>query len=268
LPGDYHFEKRSPKCSGCGREFAVGEEYHSALVVEELEVPLDPEALEEQLAAEEADPDARQGTPGAAAPPESPPEGKEVENGAEEKSAPIAAAPPSSEGGLPFRRMDLCPDCWDPEGPAEYFSFWKAVVPDEEEQEKPLAKRIDAETIYDMFRRLEGHADPEQQKFRFILALMLMRKKRLKFTGVVDSPHGEHLVLDDREEGVTHKVLDPGLAEEEVDSLRGQIDRLLGGTGEPEPEPEAEAEPEPEAEPEAEAGPAPVAGEEARPAGG
>ncbi len=236
MPVDYHFEKRSPKCSDCGKEFAVGEEYHSALVVEELEVALDPEAIEEQMEQEESAAEAQDGAPAAEPIPESGEEKKD-ESTAEGKSAPAAAAR-STEGGLPFRRIDLCATCWNPEGPTEYFSFWKAVVPDEEEELKPLAKRIDAEAIYDMFRRLEGHADPGQQKFRFILALMLMRKKRLKFTGVVDSPHGEHLVLDDKDEGVTHKVLDPGLAEEEVDSLRSQIDRLLGGTGEPEPEAE------------------------------
>ncbi len=209
MPGDYQFGKRGPVCSGCGKEFAAGEEYHSALTIEAIEaveIPPVPEAAE-------ASP------PGDGA---APAEGK------------------APEGGLPFRRVDLCAGCWNAEAAGGYFSFWKSEVPDGEEREKPLAKRIDTETTYDMFRRLEGHADPAQQKFRFILALMLMRKKRLKFSGVVDSPHGEHLVLEDKDEGVTHKVLDPGLAEEEVDSLRSQIDQLLGGTGEPESETRAE----------------------------
>ncbi len=199
MPGDYHFGKRAAACSACGHEFAVGEEYHSALRLEEVAPAPEPE---------EAAPEAEAAEPAAA----------------EE-----AASPPPDIGGLPFSRADFCAGCWDGEKAGEFFSTWKSCVHDEAEDQRPLARRIDAETIYDMFRRLEGQADPAQQKFRFILALMLMRKKRLRFTGVADSPRGEHLVLEDRDEGITHKVLDPGLGEEEVDSLRGQIDRLLGG---------------------------------------
>jgi hypothetical protein len=217
MPADYSFEKRAPGCTGCGRPFAVGEEYHSALVV---------------------DVTVRAGADG-----ESPPEPPELpESGGDEPTPPPepeAPDPEAGEGGLPFRRLDLCPACWERESPGEYFCCWRSAVPEPQEENRSLAKRIDVDTIYDMFRRLEGHADPAQRKFRFILGLMLMRRKRLKFTGVVDSPQGEHLVLEDRDEGVNHKVLDPGLAEEEIDSLRGQIDRLLGV--EPEPDEEAPA---------------------------
>ncbi len=217
MPGDYHFGKRAGACSACGHEFAVGEEYHSALRLDAA-APPPPEPQPEE-AAEPAETDA--GTP------------------AED------ATPPVDVGGLPFSRVDLCASCWDAEKAGEFFSSWKSLVPDESEDRRPLARQIDAETIYDMFRRLEGQADPAQQRFRFILALMLMRKKRLRFTGVADSPRGEHLVLDDRHEGITHKVLDPGLGEEEVDAMRGQIDRLLGGGADIEEEPPAPA-PEPQ----------------------
>jgi hypothetical protein len=204
LPGDYQFGRRSPRCSGCDREFAAGEEYRSALVLEEREAALGAEAIEARLAAAEGP-------------------------GPEDHTAQPPDPLQPLEAGLPFRRVDFCAACWDPEKGADYFSFWKAAVPEGGEDTRPLARRIDVETVYDMFRRLEGQADPQQQKFRFILALMLMRKKRLKLSGVVDSPHGEHLALEDREEDVTHKVLDPGLGEEEVDILRDQVGRLLGG---------------------------------------
>jgi len=228
VPGEYRFGKRGERCSACGRELAPGEEHYSALLLELAE------------------------TGGG-----SPPEQGEGEGESEPRSVPeTGAASPASpatsgagprsqdpeprtpETGLPLRRTDLCAGCWDPERSAEYFSFWKSSVPEEgDEEKKPLARRLDVETVYDMFRRLEGHADPAQQKFRFIIALILMRKKRLRFTGVAKGPQGEHLVLEDRSEGVTHKVLDPGLGEEEIDSLRLQVGRLLGGAGEEEAPP-------------------------------
>jgi len=205
VPGDYLFGKRGLQCSACGHAFAAGEEYRSALVLE---------ALPRAPRADPAAPAAAAGTDAAPGP---------------DRPEPGPAAPAPGEAGLPLERLDLCAGCWDQSRAGEYFSSWKSTVPaDEPEERRPLARRIDTETIYDLFRRLEGHADPLQQKFRFILALMLMRRKRLRFTAVVRAAHGEHLVLDDRDEGVTHKVLDPGLAEEEIDALRGQVDRLLG----------------------------------------
>jgi hypothetical protein len=191
LPGEYQFKKRAGSCRKCGREFQVSEEYFSGLILEAPVSDRDSDIPEDDS-------------------------NSEAESGE----------------ALPFQRLDLCSSCWDgdPEAAGKFFSFWKAVVPEEvEDGNVPLAKLINVETIYGLFRQLEGHAELQQQKFRFILALMLMRKKRLKFSGLVKTEGGEKLVLEDKDEGLDHQVLDPGLAEEEIDSLREQIDLLLGG---------------------------------------
>jgi hypothetical protein len=197
MPEEYQIGRSAGRCSACGRQFARGEDYFSAL--------------------EEAPP------PPAAAPPPAPSAGGS--GGAGEAAPP--EPPPST---LPYRRLDFCPGCWKPEAAEAYFSFWRTSVPDVDPDEaKPLARRIDADTVYEMFRRLEGQAEPERQRFRFILALILMRAKRLRFAGVAKGPQGDHLVLEDRAENITHKVRDPGLADSEIDSLRGEVGRLLRG---------------------------------------
>lgn len=207
MPEEYQIGRSAGRCSACGRQFARGEDYFSALE----EAPPPP------AAAPKAKP--------AAAPPPAPSAGGS--GGAGEAAPP--EPPPST---LPYRRLDFCPGCWKPEAAEAYFSFWKTSVPDVDPDEaKPLARRIDADTVYGLFRQLEGQAEPERQRFRFILALILMRKKRLRFIAVASGPQGEHLVLEDRGESVTHKVRDPGLAEEEIDSLKGAVDRLLRGEG-------------------------------------
>jgi hypothetical protein len=211
LPAEYSIGKSAACCAGCNREFQRGEEHYSVLAVEPA--------------------------PAAGASAEQPAPTPPVPEGAE---AGATSAPPPG-GRLPYRRLDFCQSCWRPEKAAEYFSFWKTAVPDEDpDADKPLHARIDAETVYEIFRRLEGQNDPQKQKFRFILGLILMRRKRLRFTGVASGPHGEHLVLEDRGESITHKVLDPGLNEDEIDSLRGEVDRLLrSAPGESEEAPES-----------------------------
>jgi len=205
LPQEYEIGRHSDRCIACGRELRRGEEFFSALAA----------GAPASAPGKVSDTFSAPAPAGEAAPP------------------PVGAPAQPEPARLPYRRMDFCAGCWRPEMAAEYFSFWKTAVPDEDpDRDKPLARRIDTETVYDLFRRLEAQPEPEKRKFRFILALILMRKKRLRFTGVAKGPSGEHLVLEDRSEGVTHKVLDPGLAEEEIDSLRGEVDRLLrGGAG-------------------------------------
>lgn len=206
MPEEYHIGRSAGRCSACGRGFERGRDYFSALE----EIPLPPAA----------DPEARIGEKGGAG---------------------GAPAPDPRPSKLPYRRVDFCASCWKPEMGGSYFSFWKTSLPDADpEQAKPLARRIDADTVYELFRRLEGQAEPERQRFRFILALILMRAKRLRFTGVAKGPQGEHLVLEDRAENITHMVRDPGLAESEIDSLRGEVDRLLRGGGVEDGEPAAQ----------------------------
>jgi hypothetical protein len=210
LPEEYSYNRRAGRCAGCSREFNRGEEHFSALKPE----PPAPVAARRPRSGGEPG-QAEEGAPTATAAGTSPP----------------AAGDGTKPSKLPWRRVDFCAACWKPEQAGEYFSFWKTAIPDEDpDKEKPLARRIDAETVYVMFRRLEGQPEPEKQKFRFILALILMRRKRLRFAGVASGPQGEHLVLEDRAENVTHKVLDPGLADEEIDSLKGAVDRLLRGS--------------------------------------
>jgi hypothetical protein len=197
LPEEYQFGRRAGRCAKCGGGLRRGETHYSALVAEPLVVPMKPE-----------------GPPPAAA-----------------ENSPEAPAPKAA-AKLPWKRLDFCAGCWPGERTEEFFSYWKTSVPEEDpDRDKPLARRIDTETVYEMFRRLEGQPEPEKQKFRFILALILMRKKRLRFTAVASGPQGEHLVLEDRGESLTHKVRDPGLAEEEIDALKGEVDRLLHGGG-------------------------------------
>jgi hypothetical protein len=221
VPEEYAFNRRAGCCAACNRGFQRGEEHFSALRPEPPPPPPPPAASRRKSAAAAAATAAAAASAGGA-PDQAP--------GAGAPAAGVEADGPKPSK-LPWRRVDFCAGCWKPEQSGDYFSFWKTTVPDEDpDKDKPLARRIDAETVYEMFRRLEGQPDPEKQKFRFILALILMRRKRLRFSGVASGPQGEHLVLEDRAENVTHKVLDPGLADEEIDSLKGAVDRLLRGS--------------------------------------
>ena len=84
----------------------------------------------------------------------------------------------------PFVRIDFCEKCWSegkrPMG-GEVFSFWKTVVPEPQQKKKLL---VDDNVLMDVFQRMEERIEPQEVRFRFVLALILMRKRLLKYEGM------------------------------------------------------------------------------------
>src|SRR4051794_3179625 len=77
----------------------------------------------------------------------------------------------TDEGGK-FIRKDYSSEAW--QGlPPEAFSFWANRVATQEESKRP---RIDDELLVDCFKRLEGQTEPDRVNFRYVVALLLMRR--------------------------------------------------------------------------------------------
>src|SRR5438874_495900 len=75
------------------------------------------------------------------------------------------------EGGK-FVRRDYGREAW--QGPPEgAFSFWSGRVPAREADRRPP---VDDDLLLDCFARLEGQSEPARVSFRYVLALLLMRR--------------------------------------------------------------------------------------------
>ena len=122
-----------------------------------------------------------------------------------------------------FERFDFCTDCWNGETP-EMFSFWQTRVPPKEQKRRLL---VDDDVLLDFFRRLQGATDELKINFRYILALVLMRRKLLKFSDVKRTDEGEFLVLQVRKEKTTFDVLNPQLDEEKIVRVTEEVGKIL-----------------------------------------
>ena len=69
----------------------------------------------------------------------------------------------------------------------EMFSFWRTSVPAGTAKKKLL---VDDSVLLDLFARLEDKTDKQDVQFRFVLALILMRKRILRYEGVEEKPAG------------------------------------------------------------------------------
>src|SRR5688572_13606972 len=81
------------------------------------------------------------------------------------------------QDGAALVRRDYSRDSWSGP-PAGAIGYWLGKVPAREQDRRPA---IDDEVLLDCFRRLEGQDDPARVNFRYVVALLLMRRRRLKF---------------------------------------------------------------------------------------
>jgi hypothetical protein len=127
------------------------------------------------------------------------------------------------EGGK-FVRLDYAGDAWQGP-PPNAFSFWTGRVP---AAERGRRLRIDDDLLLDCFQRLEGQTEPQRVNFRYVVALLLMRRKRLRFEEARTENEQEVLLLRCARTGTVHAVVHPRLTEEEMAAVQEEVFKVLG----------------------------------------
>ncbi|MDG2423717.1 MAG: hypothetical protein P8M22_07050 [Phycisphaerales bacterium] len=141
-------------------------------------------------------------------------------------SACMATLCDAGEEGL--KRLDYSLEAWQektrPEG---LFSFWRTVVPEEGDRKKQI---IDEAVLLTIFEQLADDDQPKRVSLRFVLALILMRKRLLRFMGRVEEDGV--ITWRMRPRGSTPDaplvdVVDPGLGDDDVLALSEQLAEVL-----------------------------------------
>ncbi|HLJ92771.1 MAG TPA: hypothetical protein VKU02_06195 [Gemmataceae bacterium] len=121
-------------------------------------------------------------------------------------------------------RQDYSTDAW--QGPPHgSFSFWAGHIPAGEENRR---SPIDDELLMDCLQRLEGESEPTRVNFRYVVALLLMRRKRLRFEAVESDGEQEMLVLRCVRTRNCYRVLNPRLTEEAMVAVQDEVFQVLG----------------------------------------
>lgn len=128
-----------------------------------------------------------------------------------------------------LQREDYCLACWDgrDEPPdAARLGVWKSRVPQPREKKKVF---VDDDLLVNFFHRLADAEDETKLGFRFVLTLVLMRKKILVYEG--STREGERDVWRMRIKGddVIHEVVDPHLDEDRIAEVSAHLGTILEG---------------------------------------
>jgi hypothetical protein len=127
------------------------------------------------------------------------------------------------EGGK-LVRLDYAADTWSGP-PSGAFSFWAGRIPESTTKRSP---RIDDELLMECFQRLQGDTEPRRVNFRYVVALLLMRRKRLRFEEIRREGDQELLLLRCPRTRSSHAVINPRLTEAEMDAVQTEVFQVLG----------------------------------------
>lgn len=142
--------------------------------------------------------------------------GRKIEYGEEYFGALV-----ETEQGL--QRRDFCADYWQSQKPA-VFCYWKTKLPHPGQKK---TRFVDDDMLMAFFERLTEETEQEKINFRFVLTLILMRKRRLKYDSsqVQDGKEIWRLRITGDKEVV--EVINPHLDEEQIEQLSSQMSQIL-----------------------------------------
>ena len=132
----------------------------------------------------------------------------------------FAALVETDEG---FERKDYCLSYWQENDP-DVFYFWKTKLTDPNKKKKVF---VDDEMLMTFFERLENQPEPGKINFRFVLTLILMRKRLLRYESSRIEEEKDIWTLKVTGQKKTVEVIDPHLTEDEIDSLTENIGQIM-----------------------------------------
>ncbi len=132
------------------------------------------------------------------------------------------------DGSLTLRRVDTSLVAWEAgHRPAGLIAFWRSEAPSPDDRR---TRFVDDETLLDMLERLGEATDPRQVAYRWVLALLLLRKRLLRQDSIRRDDVG-HSWWTFRRRGVegapSFEVLDPGLRDADVADLADQLSEVI-----------------------------------------
>ena len=128
------------------------------------------------------------------------------------------------ETAIGFERLDVCMDCWEAFDKTDLVGFWKTHMPKTEQKRKLF---VDDEVLCQLFERLSDASEPAKLNFRFVLGLILMRKRLIVYetSRMEETREIWQVRFKGKEEQMD--LLNPRLDETQVQEVSHQLGEIL-----------------------------------------
>ena len=128
--------------------------------------------------------------------------------------------------GSVFARDDISEDAWTDAPHADYVSWWQHRRPDGNDED--AAKRVDHAVLLSIFHDIKDSTDRHQQCFAWMLALLLVRAKKMRYLDLTTEGNDAWLLVEDRAHNVAHRIRDPRMTETEEVAVQSNLADVLG----------------------------------------
>ena len=140
-----------------------------------------------------------------------------------EPQQPLMAALKETPTG--FERLDVCLKDWPDFDKANLIGFWKTTMPLVEQKKKLF---VDDEVLCQLFERLSDTTEPAKLNFRFVLGLILMRKRLIIYESTRhDDDNREIWQVRFKGKDQILDLLNPRLDESQIVDVSNQLGEIL-----------------------------------------
>ncbi len=126
-----------------------------------------------------------------------------------------------------YQRRDYCMSCAPSDGQAP-MAVWTTRRPEATRKTRTL----DWNVAFRLFEQLADAASDRQTQLRFLLALLLWRKRVLRLVGTTPGDDREIWLFTESRSGTQYRVLRPELDEGRLETLSQQLEQVLSGAAE------------------------------------
>ena len=129
------------------------------------------------------------------------------------------------EDGETFRRADYSLSEWT--GPPEgAFCHFKTRIQPKKQKKRLL---VDDDLLVNFFLRLADETDEARVRLRFVLGLILMRNRILRYQQTIHDGEREHWQMRLVKDQTLHQVLNPQLTDDQLEGVSRQLGAILHG---------------------------------------
>jgi len=123
-----------------------------------------------------------------------------------------------------FERLDISTTAWPQFDRKDVIGFWQTIMPKGEQKKKVF---VDDQILCEIFERLADTTEPPKLNFRFVLGLILMRKRMIVYedTRVEDEKEIWKVRFKGRDDRLD--LVNPKLDEQQVMEVSQQLSEIL-----------------------------------------
>jgi hypothetical protein len=123
-----------------------------------------------------------------------------------------------------IERLDVSPECWESFDKTGLLAYWQPIMPKADEKKKVF---VDDEVLCTLFERLADATEPAKVSFRFVLGLILMRKRLIIYDTTRHDQGRDVWVVRLKGKPEQMDLADPKLDEQQMAEVSQQLGQVL-----------------------------------------